>query len=227
MARLNDVAARYGLAVIEDAAESLGSTADGIHTGRFGRAGVLSFNGNKTITTGGGGAIITDDDLLAHRMRHLTTTARAGDGRELVHDAVGYNYRLPNLNAALGCAQLETLDARLAAKAEIAARYRDALAGLAGLAGVQVVRGAEGRTPNHWLNAVIFDNGADRDTALGALRAGGIESRPFWHPLHRMPMYAHAPRADLAVTESLSARGLLLPSGAGLALAELARSRER
>ena len=224
MDRLNDVAAHYDLAVIEDAAESLGSSIGGTHTGRFGRAGIMSFNGNKTITTGGGGAIVTDNDLLAGRMRHLTTTARAGDGRELVHDAVGYNYRLPNLNAALGCAQLETLKAKLAAKAQIAARYRDALAGLAG---VQVVTGADGRTPNQWLNAVVFDNTEDRDAALGALRVGGIESRPFWHPLHRMPMYADAPCADLATTESLSVRGLLLPSGPGLVLAEPAGSRDR
>ena len=134
---------------------------------------------------------------------------------------MGYNYRLPNINAALGCAQLETLKAKLAAKAQIAARYRDALAGLAG---VQVVTGADGRTPNQWLNAVVFDNTEDRDAALGALRAGG---RPFWHPLHRMPMYADAPCADLATTESPSVRGLLLPSAPGLVLAEPAGSRDR
>jgi perosamine synthetase len=109
MTGLQAIAERYDLILIEDAAESLGSSLGDRHTGRFGRAGVLSFNGNKTITTGGGGAIITDDELLARRMRHLTTTARAGDGTELIHDAVGFNYRMPNLNAALGCAQLETL----------------------------------------------------------------------------------------------------------------------
>jgi len=217
MTGLNAVAADYGLTVIEDAAESLGSFIGGKHTGRLGRAGILSFNGNKTITTGGGGAIVTDDDLLARKVRHLTTTARAGDGCELVHDAIGYNYRLPNINAAVGCAQLETLTAKLATKARLAERYRNAVAGLEG---VRMVTDAAGRTSNHWLNALVFDHGADRDAALEALRAGGIESRPFWFPLHQMAMYADAPRAELPMTEALAARGLLLPSGPGLALAD-------
>ena len=116
MNALLNVAKDYGLVVLEDSAESLGTRIDHQHTGLFGRAGVFSFNGNKTITTGGGGAIITDDDLFARRLRHLTTTARARDGRKLDHDAVGFNYRMPNLNAALGCAQLETLGDKLARK---------------------------------------------------------------------------------------------------------------
>ena len=122
MDALRVIAARYELILIEDAAESLGSAIRDRHTGRFGRAGVFSFNGNKTITTGGGGAIVTDDALLARRIRHLTTTARAGDGTELIHDAVGFNYRMPNLNAALGCAQLETLATKLETKCKLAAR---------------------------------------------------------------------------------------------------------
>lgn len=213
MPALCAAAERYGLMVIEDAAESLGARIGDIHTGRFGRVGTLSFNGNKTITTGGGGAVLTDDDLLARRVRHLTTTARAGDGSRLDHDMVGYNYRLPNINAALGCAQLEGLEARLDAKRRLAARYS---AAFAGFAGARFAAAPDWGTSNHWLNGLVFDNGPSRDAALSALAAAGYGARPFWVPLHRMPMYAAAPRADLTVTETLAARGLTLPSGPAL-----------
>lgn len=213
MPALCTVAARYGLTVIEDAAESLGARIGDVHTGRFGRVGTLSFNGNKTITTGGGGAVLTDDDLLARRVRHLTTTARAGDGPRLDHDMVGYNYRLPNINAALGCAQLEGLEARLASKRRLAARYAEAFEGFPG---ARFAAAPDWGTSNHWLNGLVFDSGAARDAALSALEAAGYGARPFWVPLHRMPMYAAAPRAPLPMTESLAACGLTLPSGPAL-----------
>lgn len=213
MDALRVIAARYELILIEDAAESLGSAIRDRHTGRFGRAGVFSFNGNKTITTGGGGAIVTDDALLARRIRHLTTTARAGDGTELIHDAVGFNYRMPNLNAALGCAQLETLATKLETKCKLAARYAEALSGLDG---VTMVMPPDWGHSNHWLNTILFDTMQARDDAFAALNANGYQCRAVWTPLHHMPMYADNPRMDLPVTEDLAARGLLLPSGSGL-----------
>lgn len=214
MSALADIAARFGLTVVEDAAESLGSAIGGTHTGRFGRAGAFSFNGNKTITTGGGGALITDDDLLARRLRHLTTTARVNDGDDLVHDMVAYNYRMPNINAALGCAQLEGLDELLAAKQRLSDQY---VAAFGGLHGVRYAAAPSWGRSNNWLCGLVFDDPGDRDAALGALTDAGYASRPFWAPLHRMPMYAHAPRAALETTERLAACGLTLPSGAGLA----------
>lgn len=224
MAGLQAIAARYDLILIEDAAESLGSHHGDRHTGRSGRAGVLSFNGNKTITTGGGGAIITDDELLARRIRHLTTTARAGDGTELIHDAVGFNYRMPNLNAALGCAQLETLSEKLNAKRVLATRYADALSGLEG---VSMVMSPPWGESNHWLNTVLFETAQARDDCFALLNARGYQCRAVWTPLHRMPMYAGNPRMALPVTEDLAARGLLLPSGPGLPLNGASASTDR
>ena len=218
------VAKEYGLLVIEDAAESLGTQVDHRHTGRFGRAGVFSFNGNKTITTGGGGAIITDDDLFARRLRHLSTTARAGDGSHLDHDAVGFNYRMPNLNAALGCAQLETLGDKLARKNELAMRYATALSGLRGM---KIVASPPWGSSNYWLNGILFDAPETRNAAHEQLNKNGYECRPFWTPLHHMPMYADLPRSTLTVSEDLAQRGLLLPSGSGLPVTKQTSSTER
>lgn len=213
MAALCEIADRHHLTVIEDSAESLGSRIDETHTGRFGRIGAFSFNGNKTITTGGGGAVITDDDLLARRLKHLTTTARTNDGADLVHDMVGYNYRLPNINAALGCAQLETLDQKLTAKRQLSDHYRDAFADAKG---VRYLLSPSWGECNNWLCGLLFDARDTRDAAQRLLSNAGYECRPFWAPLHGMPMYASAPRASLVVTEHLSACGLTLPSGAGV-----------
>ncbi|MBT3398512.1 MAG: LegC family aminotransferase [Rhodospirillaceae bacterium] len=213
MRALCEIADRYHLIIVEDAAESLGSTIGGMHMGRFERIGAFSFNDNKTITTGGGGALITDDDLLARRLRHLTTTARVNDGADLVHDMIGYNYRLPNINAALGCAQLETLDQKLAAKRDLAARYRETFADADG---VRYVSSPPWGESNNWLCGILFDKARTRDLALTSLNAAGYQSRPFWAPLHSMKMYADGPRAPLPITDRLSACGLTLPSGAGL-----------
>ena len=213
MRALCEIAERYCLTVVEDAAESLGSTIGRIHTGRFGRIGAFSFNGNKTITNGGGGALITDDDLVARRLRHLTTTARVNDGVDLAHDMIGYNYRLPNINAALGCAQLETLGQKLPAKRDLAARYRETFDGAAGFRYMSSPPWGES---NNWLCGLLFDEAHTRDLALTSLNASGYQCRPFWTPLHTMKMYADAPRGPLPVTDRLSACGLTLPSGAGL-----------
>lgn len=209
------VAEVYGLPVIEDAAESLGSFYSGTHTGCFGRAGVVSFNGNKIVTCGGGGAILTDDDALADRLKHLSTTAKRPHPYEYVHDAVGYNYRLPNLNAALGCGQLEYIDALLNAKRKLAMRYRDAFAQIDGVAWQDEPAGARS---NFWLNAVVLDESrADqRDPLLQALADRKIQARPVWRPLHQLPIYEGAPRGPLPVAESLGRRVINLPSSAHL-----------
>jgi perosamine synthetase len=210
------VAAEFGLPLIEDAAESLGSTYKGRHTGTFGRLGVLSFNGNKTVTTGGGGAILTDDNKIAARVRHLTTTAKLPHAWAFEHDKVGYNYRMPNINAALGCAQLEQLQGFISRKRQLAQRYHEAFALVLGVA---VVAEPSGSNSNFWLNALVLD--ADdtnlRDAVLTACNERGIGARPAWTPMHQLPMFSDAPRDDLATTESLCRQLINLPSSPRLA----------
>ena len=210
------VCADFGLPLIEDAAESLGSYRDGRHTGTLGRLGVLSFNGNKTVTTGGGGAILTDNDALARSVRHLTTTAKLPHAWAFEHDRVGYNYRLPNINAALGCAQLEQLPGFIDRKRRLAKAYAQAFAGLAG---VRTIAEPSGTRSNFWLNALLLDNDDEslRDTVLAACQAADIGARPAWTPMHRLPMYRSAPRDDLSLTESLCRRLINLPSSPRLA----------
>ena len=216
MAPLLALSADWNLPVVEDAAESLGSTYHGKPCGSFGRLATLSFNGNKIITTGGGGAIVTDDNVLARRAKHLTTTAKVPHRWEFFHDEVGYNYRLPNLNAALGVAQFEQLPQRLAAKRRLADRYA---CSFAGFDGAQLVREVAGSRSNHWLNTLLLDTdqAQRRDEVLAALNDAGLMSRPVWTLMHRLPMYQSCPRADLSVAEGLAARVLNLPSSANLA----------
>jgi len=214
MKRLAEVCAEFGLALVEDAAEGIGSSIDGAHVGATGLVASLSFNGNKTITTGGGGAILTNDPELGKRAKHLTTTARVPAGYEFLHDEVGYNYRMPNLNAALGCAQLEQLPGFLAAKRQLADRYTQALADVDG---VTFVREPPGTSSNYWLCALLFDNGADRDRFLTLSNADGLQTRPPWRPMHRLPMYETSPQMPLRVTEDLTARLVNIPSSPGLA----------
>jgi perosamine synthetase len=204
-----------GLWVIEDAAEAIGSRYKGRPAGSWGRLAAFSFNGNKIVTTGGGGAIATNDAELAQRAKHLTTTAKLPHPWAFVHDQVGFNYRMPNLNAALGCAQLEQLPDFLAAKRVLAERYRRALAGLPGVAFVAEPPFARS---NYWLNALLLDEAqADqRETLLERSNAAGLATRPAWALMHRLPMYAQCPRMELPVAESLERRLVNLPSGAGL-----------
>ena len=211
------LASRWCLALVEDAAESLGSTVHGRHTGNVGRLAALSFNGNKIVTTGGGGAILTNDPELGRRAKHLTTTARTPHQWNFLHDEVGYNYRLPNLNAALGCAQLERLPAMLAHKRVLAARYARAFAGLAG---VRFVTEPPGTTSNYWLNAIVLQDAhlECRDAVLAALNDAGYRARPVWTLLHRLPMYADCPRMALPVAERLEASIVNLPSSAKLGI---------
>ena len=209
------VAHDYCLHIIEDAAESLGSSVGGRHTGTFGLMGTLSFNGNKTITTGGGGAILTNDLELGKRAKHLTTTAKLPHRWNFVHDEVGYNYRLPNLNAALGCAQLEQLPGFLVDKRHLFERYQSAFAGIEG---VRLVAEPAGCRSNYWLQTLLLDVSlADqRDAVLSATNDAGLMTRPVWALMNRLPMYSSAPKAPLPVAESLERRLINIPSSSGL-----------
>lgn len=209
------LAQRWHIVLIEDAAESLGSIYRGVHTGNVGLVSALSFNGNKIVTTGGGGAVLTNDPVLGRRAKHLTTTAKVPHRWNFVHDEVGYNYRLPNLNAALGCAQLERLPSMLERKRALAARYAAAFAAVDGVRFIEEPAGTQG---NYWLNAIVLDaaHEARRDDLLGALNDAGYMSRPLWTLMHRLPMYAACPRADLATAEQLEARLINVPSSARL-----------
>jgi perosamine synthetase len=209
------VAADFALPVIEDAAEALGSLYKSKPCGGLGRIGALSFNGNKIITTGGGGAIVTDDPDLALRAKHLTTTAKMPHKWAFLHDEVGYNYRLPNINAALGCAQLARLDDFLIRKRRLAERYA---AGFADCEGLTVVREPAFGTSNYWLNAVMLDEdrAGERDTLLAAANDAGLMCRPAWMLMHRLPMYRNCPRAPLPVAEAIEARLINIPSSAKL-----------
>jgi len=209
------LAERWHLVLIEDAAESLGSTYHGRHTGNVGRLSALSFNGNKVVTTGGGGAILTNDPALGRRAKHLTTTARTPHRWNFLHDEVGYNYRLPNLNAALGCAQLERLPDMLERKRALAARYMQAFSNVEG---VRFVAEPAGTTSNYWLNAIELAGSAidGREAVLAALNDAGYMSRPVWTLMHRLPMYAGCPRMSLETAERLEAGIVNLPSSAKL-----------
>lgn len=213
--QLRAVADGWGLPMVEDAAEALASWYHGTHCGLYGAAGTLSFNGNKLITTGGGGAFITNDADLAQRARHLSTTAKQPHPWAFDHDAVGWNDRLPNLNAALGVAQLEDLDRRLEAKRQLAERY--ALA-FAGLEGVELVAEPAGCISNHWLVSLRLtaedpaSAQSQRLELLESAHAAGLLLRPIWTPLHQLPMYQACPAGSLAVAENQAQRMLNLPS---------------
>ena len=208
------LADRYGLPVVEDAAESLGSFVGSRHTGTFGRLGILSFNGNKIVTTGGGGMILTDDDELARHAKHLTTTAKVPHAWAFDHDEIGWNFRLPNLNAALGVAQLSKLAGYRAAKRELATRYA---AAFAGLPGVQFLAEPEGTESNYWLCSVRIDGTrADRDELLRAANENGLQVRPFWSLLSDQAPYRAAPRGGLAVATALEDSVISIPSSPAL-----------
>ncbi len=216
------LAGRHGLPLVEDACESLGATYKGRAVGRDGRLACFSFNGNKLITTGGGGMILTDDQALAARARYLTTTAK-DDPAEGIHGAVGYNYRLTNLQAAMGCAQLERLGELLAAKRRIAAAYGE---GLAGLPGVTAMPEAPWTESAFWLYTIRIDPAAarqDRDALRAHLRRAGIETRAFWQPLHLSPAHAGAACLGGAVAETLQREMLSLPCSCGLTESDQAR----
>lgn len=212
---LRQVADAWGLPLVEDAAEALGSWRGKIHCGLFGSVGTLSFNGNKLITTGGGGALITDNAELSQRAKHLSTTAKRPHPWDFDHDAVAWNDRLPNINAALGLAQLEQLQERLDVKKQLAERYQDAVADLQE---VELVAEPEGCCSNQWLVSLRFiasdpaDAQRQRLNLIEAAHAVGLLLRPVWKLLHQLPMYESAPRGELPVAEDQVQRIINLPS---------------
>ncbi len=215
MDRMIDVSEKYHLAVIEDAAESIGSFYKGKHTGNFGRIAAMSFNGNKTITTGGGGAILTNDEGLGKLAKHLTTQAKIPHRWAYSHDHIGYNYRMPNINAALGCAQLEELEGFVEKKRHLAEKYREALEKVPG---VRFFVEPSFSKSNYWLNALLLDENVanERDRVLDILNDEGIGSRPIWELMYTMPMFADCPRMDCKVAEDIGRRLINLPSSVKL-----------
>jgi len=212
---LIELCTRYKLELIEDAAESLGSYYKGRHTGNWGLASALSFNGNKVITTGGGGAILTNDGALAKLAKHITTTAKVPHKWEFYHDMVGYNYRLPNINAALGCAQLEQLPLFLESKRSLASRYREAFKEIGG---IRFFTEPDFAKSNYWLNVLLLDEdrAARRNDLLKITNDEGILTRPAWNLMHKLPMFKESPKMELSVAESLERRIINIPSSAVL-----------
>jgi perosamine synthetase len=215
---LIEVCARHGLPLVEDAAEALGSTWRGRHCGTFGTVGTLSFNGNKVVTTGGGGAVLTNDLAIGKRAKHLSTTAKVAHPWLYEHDEIGFNYRLPNLNAALGCAQLEQLPRFVTEKRRLAAAYARAFASVERVA---FVSEPPKSCSNYWLNAILLDPSeslATRDAVLERLTGANFMARPAWTLMHRLEPYASAPRmVDLSTAETIERTLINLPSSPRLA----------
>ncbi len=209
------VCTEYRLELVEDAAEALGSFYKGRHTGNWGKFAALSFNGNKVVTTGGGGVLLTNDDEMGKLAKHITTTAKIPHRWAFYHDMTGYNYRMPNINAALGCAQLEQLPEFLRQKRKLAERYRQAFAGLQG---ARFFTEPEFAVSNYWLNVLLLkqDDEVERDEFLALLHANGIMARPAWVLMHRLPMFQHCPRMDVSIAESLAAKLINIPSSVNL-----------
>lgn len=210
---LLELCRRFRLELVEDAAESLGSCYKGRHTGNLGKVSALSFNGNKVITTGGGGAILTNDESLGKLAKHFTTTAKTPHKWAFNHDMIGYNYRLPNINAALGCAQMEQLPEFVRKKRVLADRYRQAFAGVEG---VKFFTEPDFARSNYWLNVLLLNKefSGERDTFLELSNSLGIMTRPAWTLMHKLPMYRGCPRMDLSVAQSLESRIVNIPSSA-------------
>jgi aminotransferase in exopolysaccharide biosynthesis len=199
---------KHHITVIEDAAESLGSFYKEKHTGTFGKIGILSFNGNKIITTGGGGMIITDDENIANQAKYITATAKIPHKWEFIHDEVGYNYRMPNINAAVGCAQMESLPKYLDNKRETAALYKEYFNGL----GIMFLVEPEECKSNYWLNAIILADREQREEFLDYSLKNGIMARPIWRLMNKLPMYKDCQHTNLENAQWLEDRIVNIPS---------------
>ncbi|MFD1037066.1 LegC family aminotransferase [Virgibacillus byunsanensis] len=207
---LIEVCNLYNITIVEDAAESLGSFYKGIHTGNLGKASAVSFNGNKIITTGGGGAILTNDETLADYAKHLTTTAKVPHQWDYVHDEVGYNYRMPNINAALGCAQLEKLDNYIEKKRHLVEKYEQIISVYDG---IELFKDQSFSKSNYWLQTLAIDEQKhNKENVLETLNHNGIMSRPVWTPLHKLKPYKDCPKSDLSITDDLFYRIINIPS---------------
>ena len=209
--RIDEIAAicnNYKIELIEDAAESLGSYYKGQHTGTFGKIGILSFNGNKTITTGGGGMLLFNDEKLAAEAKHLTTQAKVPHRWEFVHDEIGYNYRMPNINAALGVAQLESLNLYIKKKRLLATSYHDFFQDKS----ICFFHEPNQCISNYWLNVLLFDSIEERNLFLTESNSQGVMTRPVWELMNRLPMFEKCQCGDLSNSEWLADRIVNIPS---------------
>lgn len=207
---IKEICDAWSIALVEDAAESLGSFYKGKHTGTFGKLGAFSFNGNKIITSGGGGVIVTDDETLAKRAKHLTTTAKIPHPYEYVHDETGYNYRMPNINAALLVAQMEQLEKFLANKRETAKEYEKFFATIEG---IDFIKEPKNASSNYWLNAVLLKDKEARDAFLKETNSKGVMTRPIWKLMNELKMFKNMQCANLDNAKYLEQRVVNIPSG--------------
>ena len=203
-----EICQRYHIPVVEDAAEALGSFYQGQHGGTFGELGILSFNGNKPVTTGGGGMIITNDETLAANAKHLTTTAKKPHPWEFFHDEVGYNYRMPNINAAVGCAQMECFTGVLENKRATAQMYNQFFQEI----GIPFITEPANARSNYWLNTIVLKDRQERDEFLGYATAKGIQARPVWTLMTYLPMYRACQSASIETAQWLEDRLVNIPS---------------
>jgi len=203
-----DICSNWKIEVVEDAAESIGSFYKNKHTGTFGKIGILSFNGNKTITTGGGGMLLTNDEELGERAKHFSTQAKVRHSWEYFHDEIGYNYRMPNLNAALGLAQMEQLDLFLESKRKLAKRYNDFFSDK----DIEFFTEPEDAQSNYWLNVLLFKNKDERYDFLEFTNENGVMTRPAWELMNHLPMFKEALNSDLTNAEWISERLVNIPS---------------
>ena len=206
--KIKNICDKYHIRLIEDAAESLGSFYKDKHTGTFGQMGAMSFNGNKIITGGGGGCIVTNDEDLAKKAKHLTTTAKVPHKWEFSHDMVGYNYRMPNLNAALLVAQLENLDGFIHKKRKLAHMYEEFYRNT----DYSFIKESKDSKSNYWLNSIILNNKQQRDKFLNETNSQGVMTRPIWTLMNKLPMFEHAQCGDLTNSEWLEERVVNIPS---------------
>jgi len=206
---IKKICEKWSIILVEDAAESLGSYYKDKHTGTFGKVGVFSFNGNKIVTSGGGGAIVTDDEILAKKAKHVTTTAKIVHPYEYVHDEIGYNYRLPNINAALLLAQLEQLDKFIKIKRELALKYKSFFENL----GIQFFTEPVNSLSNYWLNAIFLENRKERDFFLEMTNRNNIQTRPVWTLMYKLPMYKDCFKLETSNAEYIEERVVNIPSG--------------
>ncbi|MEZ8323842.1 LegC family aminotransferase [Vibrio cyclitrophicus] len=202
------VCLKWNLVLVEDAAESLGSFYKGKHTGTMGDVSAISFNGNKIITTGGGGMVLCKTEELGARTKHVTTTAKVPHPYEFFHDEPGFNYRMPNLNAALGCAQMEVIEQYLKQKRQLAKCYENLFSGT----DFQFVTEPDYAESNYWLNAIICPDKKSREEILAGTNSAGVMTRPIWQLMHRLPMFENAMRGDLTYSEFIEAHLINLPS---------------
>lgn len=202
----------WNIVLVEDAAESLGSYYKGKHTGVFGETGTFSFNGNKTVTSGGGGALVTNNENIAKRAKHLSTQAKVAHPWAFIHDEIGYNYRMPNLNAALACAQLEQLEAYIENKRELAGNYKHFFE----TKKINFVEELANAKANYWLNAILLEDITEREAFLKYANENGVMSRPVWELMHRLPMFTNAQRGDLSNSEYIADRLVNIPSSVRL-----------